>query len=354
MARHMKNLAQCVLVLVATSMAGFAQDVANPSVDATKGLQAIFAQWEANEARFQSVRCSWDETRLFTPASVIPAGVPGFGGIAEDSRIVQTGWPLSDIILEGPHHLLLSGAMMRNEELMLGLPPDGGEGYQSSRHLSSFDGTTSVTAGIREDSTGNQVKQVGTSNVDARGLMWTPVRYVVRPIDRRFQNRKVDALRVQTIDATSAVLVDAYSVELHVDRSNDGLITRALQRHPKKDELLWDYDLTVSRNDQGICVPKEWTLREWSGEKLSRVQTAVVTEFSFGEPLAASDFQLDLPPNLEVFDQRMGLTRQDSLVRQPTPVKSESRTFDYFWLIVILGVVFTAAVWQKYLRRKPI
>jgi len=337
----------CVLVSTIVLNQADAQDLATP----TPELAQILAQWRTNEERFHSLRCTWDETRIYLSGSVIPSGVPGYGGIPDDSPIVGTGWPVSEIAIKGPHLLMLSGVMMRNEEIMLGLPSDGGEGFRTSRHLSSFDGETSVSAGISPDSTGSQVKRIGTSSPDRLSLTWVPIRNIVRPLDPNFQARSTTSLTCQLIDENTAIVRDANGMDCHVDMRNDCIITRASQKHPQKGSLLWEYDLTFARNSENVCVPKAWTLREWVGDNIAKTQTAEVTQFSYGEQLAKADFQLQLPGSLELFDQRAGVTGDHGHVRTPTPIATSQGTLSYFLLMILFCGVLTVVVWQRYLRR---
>lgn len=348
------TITRCLFVIAFLSTASFAQDLPAQTPATSSELNKILTQWRINEDRFQSLRCSWDETRVYLPGSVIPANVPGYGGIPEDSPIVKTGWPISEIAIEGPHLLFLSGVMMRNEEIMLGLPPDGGDSYRISRHLSSFDGEVSVSAGVGEDSRGSQVKRLGTSNIDALSRTWIPIRNIVRPLDPHFQKRPEDSLTCQQVNENMAVLRDAAYMEYSVDLNKDCLITRASQKHPQKGSLLWDYELTTELDPENVHIPAEWTFREWDGDRIVQTITATITEFSYREQLTKADFQLDLPESLELYDQRFGDTGDHGHVRMPTPVAQEPGTFNYFWLMVVLCVIFTAVVWQRYVRRKAL
>ena len=157
----------------------------------------------------------------------------------------------------------------------------------------------------------------------------------------------------QTLDENTVLIRDTNALEFTVDLSSDCLIIRASQKHPQKGSLLWDYDLTITRDSENVCIPDEWTLREWKGDSLIRTTTAVVTEFSYREQLSKADFQLELPASLELFDQTLGETGDHGHVRTPTPVAQSANSFNYFWLMIIFCAIFTAVVSQRYLRRKP-
>lgn len=324
-------------------------------------LSAVLARikhtWQENEARFDSLRCRYQESILHLPGSiVIPQGPEGLS-TGPQSEQYPSGWPTKALTIEAPHDILLSGDMMRNEQIMIGTPHSPNEEYYSAVHKSSYDGESSLTLGDY-GSRGQLTKHAQKSNLDTLTVTWRPLRAIVRPLNPLFRSTDVPTLSVQSVDQSTqrAELWNAsLFMKFTVDLSRDCLIVASSQTHPKTGNLLWDYDVVVEQDDEGHWIPEKWELRLWSvygaHEVKSRYQ-ATIEEFKYGQLLTKADFALEVPAELEVADLTTGLTGPDAITHY---VAKETSSLNWkVTSIAVLSVVLCFWTFRVLKRSKPV
>ena len=323
----------------------FANSEQSDEAEKVRVLAQIIDTWKANEARFDSLRCVWDESRLYMPQSVVRPETSPIAPDSEDRPVFPNGWPIEPVLIEAPHSVLLHGNWMRNEETIIGCPSSPEQRHHTTIHQSTFDGDSSLSLSNRGDH-GEVVKHQATSNIDAICRNWRPLKTIVRPLNESFRSTFPNTLSVVEIDSAGgrAVLKNHAYTEFVVDLNRDCFVVASHQQHPKTGRMLWDYDVQLRQGQQDHWVPEGWEFRVWNQaepQDLSTRDVATVSTFDFGMPLTKDDFQLALPTSLTVYNQATGSRWHDIV----SPRKEESSDFTLrTWLVMASVVILVACV----------
>lgn len=338
--------------------------------DTDKRIESMLKAWETRQDNLQAVRVTWDQRVLYTHGSVY---FPHPDDTDNEGKSIAPA-PADDTVLQEPVEVLLDGRMLRYKTT--GLASIAGK-LTTTTYDSTFDGDTSVLLTGNPEGPGHVTYFKDNGNTDKKNNRLLPLLMNCRPLDPEFELFTNVEWKVveeaSQVDGSECLVLEGSEHRIWVDPASDYVIRK--QEWLRSDggvdlEATIRYEAVAS----GIQVPSSWNV-EWlrspqDTTTRSRVFISfegTVTKFEIQPHLTKSDFQFDVPPGTEGYDQRTReilvtkVAGEKQVIRRlPEPGAAPNTTLQgttkmqsrRLWLIVGANVLLLIALAAFWMRRR--
>lgn len=309
-------------------------------------LGAVLDAWESSASAKDAVECTWNERRVFLPGTAISPPMIKHLGLEQTYPDInaELGWPGEVLEVTTERRLRLKDALLYITDISIG-PANKGAGAIVTDFISANNGKVSVRSSEQA-----QLYDKST-NSEAKSLSWLPLRFILRPLDQRFNGVVRKALEViKTDEATGLItLGDGKGVELVVDAGKNFSVVagKALSKETGKAE--WDFEISYDTRQAGEFCPGGWNMNLWDSSTGELTTRYIASDFSWelNKPLSEDDFTVQIPKQIPVFDA-------DG--RRMTSIEAQSElSYEWTWLkfnIVLVNFAVLAWLGIRWLRRR--